>query len=479
MRRRQRLTNLAPNVVLVTDRGRQSFYVTLDISSAAEYNNHRTRKKTPDPPPPKLPQPATSIAPTSPVAQDNADPSEPPETPIPETPAPMDIDQTPGQLEEEEEEEEEEDPSLSEPKDRIQVLDLHTENPLISYQNQLYSCEWTSTLGTDLLLTAPAPEFFHPILREKPNVSVLAASSIKLMGRPAQIATRHRTEEGGQPSTPALETSIASASAASPEKAMPVNIPLGATPSRARQKQANFLERLIAIKAKKGETDNVTVYTQKVNQGTGWRSQRKASEAIEDGEDQTASKQSLRGRGTGGRPRGSRRTSGPRTAKGGLFRDYRPQLWDTPRADIRAGPSLTPSSWDQLEGVASDGRGTPTITTADASPLRADQPLLSVSASANASPTPSFQRVQSINGEGISSAGHATPSPSLATGQRSAIVVEESTLPAPGAPDSETLQQKQTEGLITEQSTPAPDTATGTLEASDLAAAGDVEMEDV
>ena len=388
----------------------------------------------------------------------------------------MDIDQTPGHLEEEED-----DPSLPEPKDRIQVLDLHTQNPLISYQNQLYSCEWTSTLGTDLLLTAPAPEFSHPILREKPNVSVLAASSIKLMGRPAHIASRNSAEERGQQSTPAPETSIASASAASPEKATPVNIPLGATASRARQKQASFLERLIAIKAKKGETDNVTVYTQKVNQGTGWRSQRKASEAIEDEEDETAPKQSLRGRGTGGRPRGSRRTSGPRTAKGGLFRDYRPHLWDTPGADIRAGPSLTPSSWDQLEGVASDGGGTPTITTANASPLRGDQPLLFVSASANGSPTPSLQPVQSINREGISSAGHATPSPSLALalGLQSAIVVEESVLPASRAPDSETLQQKQTEGLTAEQSTPAPDTATGTLEGSGMAAAGDVEMEDV
>ena len=41
----------------------------------------------------------------------------------------MDIDQTPGQPEE--------DPSLSETEGRIQILDLHTQNPLISYQNQI------------------------------------------------------------------------------------------------------------------------------------------------------------------------------------------------------------------------------------------------------------------------------------------------------------------------------------------------------
>ncbi|KAL9134079.1 MAG: hypothetical protein Q9175_004741 [Cornicularia normoerica] len=423
----------------------ESFYVTLDISSAVDYKNPRTKKKKPDPPPPKFPQPTTSIAPTSPVAQENADPSQPAETPIPETPAPMEIDQILGPPEE--------DPSLSVPKDRIQILDLHTQNPLISYQNQMYSCEWTSTLGTDLLLTTPTPDFSHPVLREKPNVSVLAASSIKLMCRPAQIANRHSAEESALPSTPAPESPIASPNTVGPEKATPVKIPLGATPSRARQNQANFLERLIAIKAQKGEKDSVTIHTQKVNQGTGWRSQRKASEAMEDGDDEFTPKQSRQGRATVGRPRGSRRTRGPRTAKGGLFRDYRPQLWDTPGADIRAGPSSTPENWDHLEDRASDGRRTPAITTVNTFALQADQPVqtangnsssLSASASAHASSTPLFRPVQSINGEPSSSYALATPSPSLALslGLQPAIVTGESVVPASRVPDTELLQQK-------------------------------------
>lgn len=478
MRPRQRLANLVSNAtIIVADGGRQSFYVTLDISSAANYKNPRTRTKKPDPPPP-----ATSIAPTTPVAQENADPSESPETSVPEALAPMDVDQIPGQSDQE--------PSPPEPTDRIQVLDLHTQNPLISYQNQMYSCEWTSTLGTDLLLTTPAPNFSHPVLRDTPNVSVLAASSIKLMGRPAQIATRQRAEEGDEISTPAPEGSTTLANIASPEKATPVKIPLGATPSRARQNQANFLERLIAIKAKKGEKDSVTVYTQKVNQGTGWRRQRKASDVIEDGEDEITPKQSRRGRGTGGRPRGSRRTKGPRTAKGGLFRDYRPQLWDTPGADIRAGPSSTPESWDQLEGGAGDGRQTPTTAITNASPLRAEQQVqpanrsprsLSASASAEASPTPSIRPVQSSNSKPSSSYALATPSPSLALalGLQPAIVGEESVVPGSRLRDAETPQQEQTEGMIAEQSTSALDTVIGTLQSPGMAAAGDVEMEDL
>lgn len=422
------------NAILVADGGRQSFYVTVDISSAADYNKLRSKKKKPDEPPSRSPQPTTS-----PGAQDNAGPSEPLETPAPEPPAPMAIDPALEQPEE--------DTSFSERKNCIQILDLHKQNPLVSYQNQLYSCEWTSTLGTDVLLTAPTPDFPHPVLREKPNVSVLATSSIKLMGRPAQISSRHPTEEGAQTSlTPAPESSTAAANdAVSLEKAPsapPVKIPLGPTPTRARQNQANFLERLIAIKAKKGEKDNVTIYTQKVNQGSGWRSQRrKASEALdmEDGEEYETTQSNRRGKGSGGRPRGSRRMRGPRTAKGGLFRDYRPQIWDTPGADIRAGASTTttPESWDHLEGAASDGRQTP----AGVSPLPAERPAhRSRSGSASASPTPPILLpVQIENAHDISSSAAAHVSPRSSPGMQSAMVVreDENEVPASGTPDVE------------------------------------------
>lgn len=90
---------------------------------------------------------------------------------------------------------------------------------------------------------------------------------------------------------------------------------------------------------------------------------------MEDGEgepNETASRS--RGKGVIGRPRGSKRTRGPRTAKGGLFRDFRPQLWDTPGADIRAGS--TPESWDQLSDGGGGGVGDERYTSnMSASPL--------------------------------------------------------------------------------------------------------------
>ena len=244
--------------------------------------------------------------------------------------------------------------------DRIQILDFHSPNPIISYRNQIYSCDWTSTIGTDILITAPELNDPHPVLRQGPGVSVLAATRLKLSGRPVQLDSRQTKSSGTQSndSKSAPDSSSKPNTIPDGKQVTSVKIPDGLAPNRARQNQANFLQRLIAVKAVKGETDEVTVYAQKINQGSGWRSQQhavaelRASEAGEDkGLEEGIRRSPSNRRGRLGRPRrGAWRTSGPRTAKGGLFRDYRPQLWDTDGADIRNDSTLTPESWDQYEG---------------------------------------------------------------------------------------------------------------------------------
>ena len=273
--------------------------------------------------------------------------------------------------------------SAPEPEDRIQILDLQNSNPIVSYRNQIFSCEWTSTIGTDIILTAPDPNFPHPILRQGQGVSVLSATNVNLKGRPVQLALRSNTnfDEALENSTKVIsEASNLTSDLPNTDQTTPVKIPLGSAPSRARQNQASFLERLMAIKASKGEKDNVTVYTQKVNQGTGWRNQQRArADMIEgegDAEENTPAmkRMSLRERGaTVGRPRGSRKRAGARTRKGGLFRDYRPQLWDTEGADIRGQQILTPERWNQIEGDRGDGRLSSTNITARTSATPAQQ----------------------------------------------------------------------------------------------------------
>lgn len=338
----------------------KSFYVTLDLSSAT--NQIRTRKSAQSTPTP------------TPTAEDAALPANDTGN---GTDAPSITVQQEGETQDGSDVNMSNADDTEEPKDRIQILDLHSSNPIISYQNQIYSCEWTSTIGTDILLTIPDPDFPHPVLKEETGVSIIAATGIKLFGRPAQISSRPSASAENEPTqqaTSAPKSSTAATSEAPPaEKTPSIRIPEGLLANKARENQAKFLERVIAIKAAKGEKDEVTVFTQKVNQRSGWRSQakvveeRRASEAqdtespLADGggeaEDSVPTtptaqraKKSTKGCGRSvGRPRrGNWRNAGPRTRKGGLFRDYRPSLFDTAGADIRARPSATPESWDQL-----------------------------------------------------------------------------------------------------------------------------------
>ena len=354
----------------------QSFYVTLDISSASSFLPKRTKTKQ-NPPvrntrtaataPASLPHeneavadpPHTSIP--ADVSQtpfpENLASGDGPKIPAPETSEAMELDlalfeiteKTPPATE-------------AEPEDRIQIMDLHTANPLISYQNQMYSCQWTSTIGTDLLLSIPDSDFPHAPLREPaPGVSLVAATSIKLFGRPVKIEPRADRTDGEAASREAVsvhESTLPAERNPLPDTATPVKIPLGPAPSRTRLQQASFLERLIAIKAAKGEKDEVTVQT---------RSQRVLGDEV--AQEGTPTK---RGR-TRGRPNGSRKKNGPRTAKGGLFRDYRPQQWDTEGADIRGGTSVTPERWDQLNVWGKDEIPPTTFITARSSTTPAHQ----------------------------------------------------------------------------------------------------------
>ena len=227
-----------------------------------------------------------------------------------------------------------------EPDEQIQILDLHTTHPLISFQKQLYSCAWTTTIGTDLLLTPPSIAFSDPLLKHTTAFNILAASGIKMLGRPvrpiAKQEARFSSRKHGTPLSDCLPN-ISSEPEEAARKPKAFTIPVDTGSSIGRQNQAHFLERLMAIKAAKGEKDSVTVYAQKTFTGTGWRTKQRADrEAISSDED---------GSGNGNQdgpsiqvtPRGSlkprvrrrmARGSGKPRVKSGLFRDYTPRSWD-------------------------------------------------------------------------------------------------------------------------------------------------------
>lgn len=188
-----------------------------------------------------------------------------------------------------------------------------------------------------------------------------------------------------------------------------LKIPIDRHASVARQNQAHFLERLSAIKAARGEQDEVTVYAKKRYTGTGWRSRQRIEKdldtndeaeggdirAIREGDDnedqdgdgegedensgaatgfrrtQTATRSSRAARQRKPRSRGPRRSE-----RAGLFRDYRPRAGNSNGgsllgnsepgdgnpaptvSDSRAAISVpTPRTWNQLVAPGRESGG--------------------------------------------------------------------------------------------------------------------------
>jgi hypothetical protein len=139
----------------------------------------------------------------------------------------------------------------------VQILDLHTSNPIVSYNGQVFSCQWAQNIGTELLFTPHDKSSSLPILRNLPgNVDLLAASSARIISEPVQV----------KPKAPVRKPLP---SARPRESASQISLPKNA--SVQKRSQASFLEKLIGIKEAKGEEDLVTVYARARTTNWRWR----------------------------------------------------------------------------------------------------------------------------------------------------------------------------------------------------------------
>lgn len=74
------------------------------------------------------------------------------------------------------------------PRGSVQILDLHSKNPLISYMGQVYSCAWGRTVGTDIVLakSGTLDETFEPV-HQGEGFDVVSVSRTKLVGKPVTL----------------------------------------------------------------------------------------------------------------------------------------------------------------------------------------------------------------------------------------------------------------------------------------------------
>ncbi|KAJ5169305.1 Transcription factor TFIIIC tau55-like protein [Penicillium coprophilum] len=143
------------------------------------------------------------------------------------------------------------------PNERIQILDLHTTNPIISYYNQMFSCSWADQIGTELVFASPETEtdtenHFPPSLHRGPSYELVAANSVKILGRKAHLApSAGPTIAQGFTEGPNAGPDPESASSQGADHLGVPRRPTG------QSHQAQFLHRLQQIKNAKGEGDTV------------------------------------------------------------------------------------------------------------------------------------------------------------------------------------------------------------------------------
>ncbi|RYP16068.1 hypothetical protein DL767_010239 [Monosporascus sp. MG133] len=251
------------------------------------------------------------------------------------------------------EEQEQPDASASEEfsAEKVQIMELHSPNPVISYKGRVYEGQWSRHVGTELLLAprdpggegedggtssssnpSPNPNTL-PALRHLDNgVDLLAASCARITVTQREPERREDTEEGRR--------RRAQLALSEEREAMATRIPPPETtrPSRARVDQAHFLARLIALKKRKGETDEVPVLANGYSRDLVKRSRARKG-----------------GRGAAGRGggRGGRRR--PRGAETGLFDHaaFLQNYQDSAQVGDDGLPDSapTPRQWDDLRGA--------------------------------------------------------------------------------------------------------------------------------
>ena len=145
---------------------------------------------------------------------------------------------------------------------KVQILGLHSRNPIVAYRGTIYSCKWASNIGTELLFIEHDPNSVLPVLRNLPGqVDLLAASSTRIMSSIIDVESKAQSAAPPQPKRRKVAKG----------KDPTLVIPVGMHASDKRKSQARFLQRLMEIKEERGEKDEVTVYTQKKLSRAEWR----------------------------------------------------------------------------------------------------------------------------------------------------------------------------------------------------------------
>ncbi|KAL2130948.1 hypothetical protein VTI74DRAFT_5731 [Chaetomium olivicolor] len=144
------------------------------------------------------------------------------------------------------------------PAEQIQILELHSKEPIVSYRNHVFRGSWCENIGTEMIFTPHDDNTPLPALRHlNQNIDLIAASATRINFQEATLTPKERNTGPGN-----LFLGVAYCEEDIPERYKRnggIYVHIGGDKSGQRQPQAHFLEDLIELKRKRGETDEVTV----------------------------------------------------------------------------------------------------------------------------------------------------------------------------------------------------------------------------
>lgn len=135
--------------------------------------------------------------------------------------------------------------------EEIQILELHSEQPLISYGGSVFRGSWAENIGTELIFASHDPQSNLPALRHLPvGLDLLAASSARVNFNSVELKPNSADESAEIDTTPNRYSENGG-----------VYVHIHSDKYGVRRPQANFLEDLTTMKRKRGEEDQVTITT--------------------------------------------------------------------------------------------------------------------------------------------------------------------------------------------------------------------------
>lgn len=155
------------------------------------------------------------------------------------------------------------------PANDIQILELHSHNPIISYQNHIYHCTWSDLVGTAMFFSKVEVGDGEDALLSTDDFRLINTSRIKLIGQKAKLIAksgRKGRREAEEESSDVLSAGVEAYEADSVGKGKSLGGIRTTNPKQNAdiKRQAAFLENLMDVKRAKGESDNVrTVFSQR------------------------------------------------------------------------------------------------------------------------------------------------------------------------------------------------------------------------